>query len=271
MTAQKPLSIGETLEQLLRKEGLNQTEAALKIGVTRQYLNSVINDKLPLTTELQWKLQPVLKRGLDYWEDISKQYDKFLATPDGRRQQLQAKEEELAIHWDLQGQRTLVNYEIETAVNSGVIAFLSGSGERETPAFDKRRLRSTTYQLSVGEQAELFDTSGKSRVVRTFPYLELGRGEVARLATLEAVKIGGRLRAHIQGLADPLPWKLVQWMGRLIVEPWNEAPVTFGLINHGPETVRLIHGQPCLEISFEYLAAEPMRPAAPSEAEEATL
>ena len=265
MTQEKPLSIGETLEQMLRKEGLNQTEAAIKIGITRQYLNAVINGKLPLTTELQWKLQPVLKKGLEFWDDVGRQYDSYLTTAEGRRNHIMAREADLAVQWDLHGSRTLVNFEIETAVSNGVISVDIVRDDSASSAFDNRRMRMATYTLSVGPQAVVFDRQGSRRIASTLPYLELGVGERAKLATLETLRLGGRIMGHVEGLAAPLSSEWLELRGDKVIEPWNDSPLALGLKNDGFSPVRVSQGQPYVDISFEYLASEPMRPQPPKD------
>lgn len=258
MLTAKPLSAGETLEKLLRERGLNQTEASAKIGVTRQYLNAVINGKLPLTTELQWKLKPVVDKGLDFWTEVSKSYDVYLTTPEGRRQFLEAKEEDLIQQFDLHGQHVLVNYEVEAAVEAGVVG-MTIAGRM---SFQKERQGATTYLLSIGDEAEVFGANGSRRVASTWPHLDLLPGERARLMTLECLELGGRMRAHVHGLCDPFPGLFVQFAGSTVLEPWHGVQVSMPLIHNGSEPARLVRGQPGLKVSFEYLATEAARPAA---------
>lgn len=260
MLIAKPLSVGETLEKLLRERGMNQTEASAKIGVTRQYLNAVINGKLPLTTELQWKLKPVIEKGLDYWTEIGKSYDQYLTTPEGRRHFLEAKEEDLIQQFDLHGQHVLVNYEVEAAVEAGVIG-MTVSGK---PAFQKDRQGATGYLLSIGDEAEVFSPNGTRRVASTWPHLDLLPGERVRLMTLECLELGGRMRAHLHGLCDPFPGIFVQFVGSTVLEPWHGVQVSMPLIHLGSEPARLVRGQPGLKVSFEYLATEAARPPAAS-------
>ncbi|MBL9113992.1 MAG: helix-turn-helix domain-containing protein [Verrucomicrobiaceae bacterium] len=268
MTSDAPLTVGQTLEQLLRKEGLNQTEAALKIGITRQYLNSVINGKLPLTTELQWKIEPVVRKGLDFWESVKRDYDKYLTTSEGRRKHVEAREEELATRWDLLGPRKLVNYEIELAIEAGVVAIETTRGDTEMSSFDKNRLTSLTYVLSMGAAAELFATDGTRKLVKALPYLELAPGETLRGVTLETVRLGGRFAGFVHGLAEPLVDKMLELRGNRIIKPWNAVRVPYRVVNEGHTPIRLQQGEPFLEVIFEYLSAEPLRPE-PSESSDA--
>ena len=260
MTSEAPLTVGQTLEQLLRKEGLNQTEAALKIGITRQYLNSVINGKLPLTTELQWKIEPVVRKGLDFWDGVKREYDKYLTTSEGRRKHVEAQEEELATRWDLLGPRKLVNYEIELAIEAGVVAIETTRGDVEVTSFDRNRLSSLTYALSMGPAAEVFSVTGSRKVVKALPYLELAPGETLRGVTLETVRLGGRFAGFLQGVAEPLVDKMLELRGNRIIKPWNAVRVPYRVINEGHTPIRLQEGEPLVEVIFEYLSAEPIRP-----------
>ena len=80
------------------------------------------------------------------------------------------------------------------------------------------------------------------------------------MASRETVRLGSRFMGMIVGLADPLPEQFIQHGGNLLIKPWHESTVGFRLMNLGGKPVRLSRGQPCLEVQFRYLAAEPARP-----------
>jgi len=257
MILEKPLSAGETLEQLLREQGFNQTEAASKIGITRQYLNSVINGKLPLTTELQWKLKPVVGKGLDYWADVTSKYDSYVTTPEGRKRMLESREENLVQQFDLHGQHVLVNYEVEAAIEAGMIQLHSLAGKS---LFQKDRMGDTLYQLSFGEEAMVVGADRLTRIVSTTPHYQLLPGERLTMTTAEVVTLSHRVRMHIHGLCEPLPSNFVNYVGAGIVDPRNASPCDIRLSHGGWEPLAISHGASALLVSFEYLAAEPARP-----------
>jgi plasmid maintenance system antidote protein VapI len=47
---------GEILEEKIKERSLTQAQAADRIGITRQYLNGIINGKYPFTADLGLKL-----------------------------------------------------------------------------------------------------------------------------------------------------------------------------------------------------------------------
>ncbi len=257
MIVEKPLSAGETLEQLLREQGFNQTEAASKIGITRQYLNSVINGKLPLTTELQWKLKPVVGKGLDFWADVTSKYDTYVTTPEGRRRLLESREESLIQQLDLHGQHVLVNYEVEAAIEAGMIQLNGLTGKN---LFQKDRMGDTLYQLSFGDEAMVVGTDGQMRIVSTAPYYQLQPGERLAATTAEIVALSHRVRMLIHGVCEPLPSDFVSYVGAGVIEPRNGAPCDIRLFHGGWRPTTISHGASALLVSFEYLAAEPARP-----------
>lgn len=257
MIFEKPLSAGETLEQLLRERGLNQTEAASKIGITRQYLNSVINNKLPLTTELQWKMKPIVGKGLEFWAEVSNKFDTYVTTPEGRKRMLEAREEGLVQQFDLHGQHVLVNYEIEAAIEAQMIQFTGLDGRN---LFKKDRLGDTLYQLTFSEEAMVVGTDRTTRIVNTLPHYDLMPGERLSMPTAEVVGLSNRIRMHLHGLCDPLPENFVQFMSADLVEPRSASQCTLRLLHSGWSPVRIACGDPALLVSFEYLAAEPARP-----------
>jgi plasmid maintenance system antidote protein VapI len=263
MTSAKLLSPGQTLEALLRDQGYNQTEAASKIGITRQYLNSVIHGKLPLTTELQWKIKPVLGKGLEFWSDVSNKYDSYLKTPEGLRGMLEQREDDLVQQFDLHGQHALVNYEVEAAVEAQMIQLTSVDGRN---LFRKENLSDTLYQLSFSDEAKVTSIDPTTRelvtqFVRTQPHYDLLPGQWLTMPTAEIVSLSNRVRMQIHGLCDPFPAEFVKYNGPLMVEPRNATQPMLLLHHGGFKSVRISHGSPALLVSFDYLAAEPARPA----------
>jgi addiction module HigA family antidote len=263
MKTSPPPTIGQTLEHLLRKVGLNQTEAAQKIGISRQYLNSVINGKFPLTVDLQWKLEPIIRQDTDFWDNVKREYDFYLTTSDGRRQFVESRGDELATRWDLVGPRRLVNHEIQYAVESGVIILdkqTARTGEQYVNAFDKQRLKAMTYTLSVGPSLSILKTNGRRQTFKDADTLYLEPKESVVGTTLERLTLGGRISAAQHAVEENLEASMLDLRTRRIIPPWNNSGVSYRIVNEGSENVPLSIGTPLLEITFDYLGSAPSTP-----------
>jgi hypothetical protein len=262
-TERIPLSQGQTLDQILRVKGLTQTEAALRTGVTRQYLNTVIKGKAPFTTELQTKLKSLLGKDLEFWDQVAQRHEDFMKSPEGLRQVLAERENEISVQWDIHGPHTLLNFELETAVQAGVISICTQAGEQQINAYDPDWQLSTSYQLSLGEVVEIIEPDGKKRRGSENAFIK--RGEVALLETRELIKIGGRVRIHLNGTCGDFAAFHIGHIGTRVIEPWHAGAISFQVFHFGSKPVELKLAEPCIQVSFEYLAMEPKRPVDPEE------
>jgi deoxycytidine triphosphate deaminase len=86
----------------------------------------------------------------------------------------------------------------------------------------------------------------------------LKRGQMIEFHTHEDIKLHGRVRAVVNGLADPLATSFVHLFCHRLREPGSIGQMTFGLINMGPVDLPIRAGDPCLSVSFEYLAQDSM-------------
>lgn len=250
MTNLLPKSPGETLGDLIREKGLNQTEAATKLGITRQYLNSVINNKYPVTAELRLKLSELLKTKPDFWAEVQKNWDEHLTSPEGRALKREREQDELTLNFDIRGGHTLVDHEIEAAMKAEHLAIVP---------FDRECLHSTCYHLSFGLRGFSYPPgSAEPRQIATKPGFLLKRGQMLTISTRETLTLPSRVRAVVHGLTEQWSDKFLQCFHQRVIEPGMSGSVTFGLINSGPFDLEITEGEPCLALSFEYLAQEPV-------------
>jgi addiction module HigA family antidote len=249
-----PKSVGGTLADLLAARNLNQTEAATKLSLTRPYLNGIINGKYPLSMDLKMKLKSLLNVEPDFWAGVQAAHELWKGSPEGRRQLLERGREELYNSLDLRGAHVLVAHEIEEAVEGGAIEIdglnLKIDGHRE-------RLLQTSLLLTFGSVATVrvigSEVGTDHDLTKGFV---LKRGQMVEFHTHEDLKLHGRVRAVVNGLTDPFATSFVQLFCHRLREPGSIGQMSFGLINLGPMDLPLRAGDPCLSVSFEYLAQE---------------
>jgi len=254
MVKSPPKSPGDMLDELLRERGMNQTEAATKLGLTRPYLNGVINGKYPLGPDLRLRLQPLLETKPEFWESVQRDFEAWQNSVDGRAARMAATIEDFHNALDLRGAHTLVDHEIEGAMKAGALEVVPFD-----PTRDRERLLATSLHLTVGLRGYLH-TSGSAETtsVMTKPGLLLKRGQMVTLSTRESLVLSSRVRAHVNGLTEQWADKFLHCFHQRLLEPGFRGAITFALINAGPTDVELPEGECCLSLSFEYLAQEPL-------------
>ncbi|MCE7063759.1 HigA family addiction module antitoxin [Dyadobacter sp. CY326] len=71
-----PVHPGEILkEEYIAERGLTITEVANGIGVTRQSLSAIVNEKAGITPELAVKLSEAFGNTAQFWLNLQKNYD----------------------------------------------------------------------------------------------------------------------------------------------------------------------------------------------------
>jgi addiction module HigA family antidote len=250
MTSAPPKSPGEIVADLLKDNHLNQTEAAAKLSITRPYLNSIINGKYPLTAEMRIKLSGLLGTKPDFWSDVQKSYDTWQVSDSGRVARRALMADSLNLNLDISGGHVLVDHEIESAVNAGVLGIAG---------FDRERLQASCYHFAIGLRGFTYPGGGvETREAATKPGLVLKRGQMVTLSTRESLTLPSRIRAVVMGLTEQWCGKFLHCDVQRLYEPGMSGPLTFGLLNQGPYELTLHEGEPCLAVSFEYLAHEPV-------------
>ena len=81
MIMNKPPHVGEILRELyLEPLGITVTEAAEHLGVTRQALSRLINEKSGISAEMAIRLSKAFDTSAEYWMNFEKQYELWLAS-----------------------------------------------------------------------------------------------------------------------------------------------------------------------------------------------
>jgi addiction module HigA family antidote len=72
----KPMHPGEMLrEDVLPSLGKNKTEIAGLLGISRQTLFDILNEKQPITPAMALRFGKLLGNGPDLWIDLQRAYD----------------------------------------------------------------------------------------------------------------------------------------------------------------------------------------------------
>jgi antitoxin HigA-1 len=252
MTATTPLRAGDVLSEKLRELSLNQTEAAARLSITRQYLNGIINGKYPLTADLLLKINPLLGTSNEFWAEVERSHASYLASPQGRAEVLRQNLETQALNLDVRGDHTLVNHQIESMIDSG---YLNLGIPAEAA---KERILPTSYECAVGDAGWVEAAPPQEKRPVSFARgITVSRGMMVTLSTQEVIPALPRVRVHIIGLTQHWASKYCQVFHPGLIEPGMSGAISFAVLNHGSQNFTLKTGEPILRIAFEHLSQEP--------------
>ena len=248
LTAKSP---AELLEDIIKQKNLTQGQAADLIGISRQYLNGIINGKYPFTADLGLKLTEPLGTTPQFWNESIRSYDGYLQSDQGREAKRTKDEEALVLDLELQTAPTLVNHQIHAAMDTGFL--------RVEPPVAKGTLQPTALLLSLDQKGFRYTGGGSPEEVALRPWLVLRRGETLATSTREKIGLPTRLRGRVLGLFDALASQCLLLSCAAVLEPGRMLNhLSFSLTNVGPFEVRLVAGDPCIAVGFEFLAQEPL-------------
>lgn len=241
---------GLLLEEKIKERNLTQAQAAQRIGITRQYLNGIINGKYPFTADLGLKLAEPLGAPPEFWAEAVQAHDRYLATDEGRELRRAKDLEALLLDFELHGVRTLVDHHIEAALQADYLRIL--------PPPPRERILASQMQLTFGLKGFHYDSQGRLTTLATKPSLTLRRGESLSINTHEKIIIPARLRGRVLGLSETLADQFLTWSCPTVLDHPFSNHLKLTLTNHGPLEVRIAQGEPCLMLGFEFFAQEPL-------------
>ena len=79
MEMHNPAHPGEVLKELYFPQGMGVSEAAKKLGVSRQTLSAIINGRAGISAEMAMRLAKALGTSPDLWLGMQMQYDLWRA------------------------------------------------------------------------------------------------------------------------------------------------------------------------------------------------
>lgn len=223
-------SAGSTPGQHLRAEmerlGLNQVALSNALGVTRQTINNIVNDRQPISRALSAKLGRLTGQPSDYWLQSL-----FAPTVVG----------------SASTQTLLVNHQILAALERGII---------EIAPFDRRGLRAASMELTLGSIDAVPRKAGERISVR------LQRGGSATAKTRERIRLP---LDHLGRVGISPQFARVGLIGcqQLHIEPGFSGHLDIRLLNAGEADIVLRIGDPVFALEIVALGSLPLAGLAP--------
>jgi deoxycytidine triphosphate deaminase/plasmid maintenance system antidote protein VapI len=227
------LTPGQHLRAELRRLGLDQVAAGRALGLTRQTINNIVNDRFPIARATASKLGELTGHRADYWLQSAFPTDHSAAPVRSRPSVAEP------------GGHVLVNQQILRALQQGVI--------RIEP-FAESQLRSASIDFTLDRQA--MTLSGES--------IDLGGKHGFRLESGRAVKVYTRERIELPpnylgraGAAERLAVSGVVAMHALQIDPGFRGRLHFCLFNASEREFPMRPGDPVLCVEIMPLAVAP--------------
>jgi deoxycytidine triphosphate deaminase/addiction module HigA family antidote len=227
------LTPGQHLRAELRRLGLDQVAAGRALGVTRQTINNIVNDRFPISRATASKLGQLTGHRADYW--LQSVFPVAHSAVESRSKPSVTES----------GGHVLVNQQILRALEDGVICI---------EPFAESQLRSASVDLTLDRQA--MTLSGES--------IDLGGQQGFRLKSGRAVKVYTRERIELPpnylgraGAAERLAVSGVVAMHALQIDPGFRGKLHFCLFNASEREFPMRPGDPVLCIEIMPLAVAP--------------
>jgi len=227
------LTPGQHLRAELRRLGLDQVAAGRALGVTRQTVNNIVNDRHPISRLTASKLGELTGHRADYWLQSVFPADQSAVLVRSGVSVAEA------------GGHVLVNRQILRALQEGVI--------RIDP-FAESQLRSASVDLTLDREA--MTLSGET--------IDLGGKHGFRLESGRAVKVCTRERIELPpnylgraGAAERLAVSGVVAMHALQIDPGFRGRLHFCLFNASEREFPLRPGDAVLCVEIMPLAVAP--------------
>lgn len=214
---------GEHLRAEMQRLGFDQGTLAQALGVSRQSVNNIVTDRLPISRAMAGKLARVTGRSSDYW--LQEAFT--LHGPTARAARPSG---------------ILVRQQILRAVEDGIVGIAP---------FDSARVRAASLDLTLDS---IVTSAGKSIDLNAARGYRLKRGELIVARARETIHLPldyiARLGASGRGASS-----FLMPLQQLQIEPGFKGRVQFSLFNAGRDEVTLHPGDEIVCIEIIALAA----------------
>lgn len=225
----------EIIFNYMNKNNLSQDKMAKKLGISRQYLNLILNGNKPITPKLALELESETYYSHQFWlgqlsesENIKNGNDIFRL-------------------WKERGYRTLVDHEIKIAVKKNYL---------KINPFDLRNLLPTSYTLTIGNKLLLSHEEEPIRLSEEDSEIKLQPNNKVAILTKEYLSIPRNISAVLSPSTKIID-KAISIQNGGKVHPGYNGLIIFIVTNNSESSIQLQYGSPILHIEFKFLPITP--------------
>lgn len=232
---------GEVLKDFLTSQNLKQEAAAESLGITRQYLNRLLNaDDFRLTGDLIMKVAVLTRRSADYWRHLEDDWQDSRAGKEvGDQHSVERFEEDLSGS----GVTHLVDFQIRKALTEKSL---------EIVGFKMANLQGASYDLTIGEVDPLDGNIRRGNIGEFW----LEPGDSALVSTAESLRLSKRMLGRL-GPMMKLAHKGLNLITGPQIDPGFEGHISVTITNLSKRKRLLSVGEPFLTVDFCLLRFPP--------------
>jgi plasmid maintenance system antidote protein VapI len=243
MTPSRPTTPGEHLAHLLEERKISQSDLAQKVGMTRPYLNGVINGKYPFNHKLARRLESVLQVESTYWMELLRQWEKYGESDQGRQEIQREAETQLVGEWSIRGRGYMLGWEVARARKAGMIGI--------------DNFQEDNLQADGSYVARLGEVNMDGRPLDLRKGISFRRNMRILATTAEIFSLNEHIRMEFAGLSENFQLAFVQTPQSTVLPSFDSAELTLPLINAVGDEVELEIGLELAIVRFYFDAEVP--------------
>lgn len=232
---------GEVLKDFLINQDLKQEAAAESLGITRQYLNRLLNaEDFRLTGDLIMKVAGLTRRSADYWRHLEDDWQNSRAGKEvGEQHSVERFEEGLSA----MGVTQLVDFQIRKALTEKSLEIIG---------FKKPNLQGASYDLTIGEVDPLDVDLHRGEEGEYW----LEPGDSALVSTAESLRLSDRMLGRL-GPMMKLAHRGLNLITGPQIDPGFEGHISVAITNLSKRNRFLRVGESFLTVDFYLLRFPP--------------
>lgn len=227
----------EHLRKEMKRLGFDQTSLADALGISRQVVNYLVNDKQAPSPQVGGALSNVMRLPPGYWFQ-----DTYFDIPAHDQAKWVSKPSDAT-----QIVRILVDHQIESAVADGLI---------DISPFERANLKQASLDLTLGNDA--IDMGGQRIRLADPNAPALLPGQSILVTTQETINLKNRMIGRVAGSTHYTRQGIVVFQG-LHIDPGFNSTLQFLVSNLGLKPVTLEPGMALLSMELHTLAETPDR------------
>ncbi len=236
---------GEYIKKnILEAHGITQKKLAELLNVSRQTINHLVKGTIHLTPTMALKLSSAYGESVEFWLNLEDNYKDNRITPDDNKRNL------LIQKWKTQSAHTLVDFEIKSALELGML----GSN------FSANSIQPASYDLRIGEKAIFSSTNKKHKSINLIEETPLFEPHsIAVLSTKEKIEFPKFLLGRLGSMTSLTSNAIIALFGAH-VDPGFKGVLYITLINLGNNKFPIEYEQPFITMEISYLSMHPKNP-----------
>ena len=225
------ISPGKKLRSLIVDRGLDQIKVADEIGVTRQTINNIVNDRQPISRDMANRLARLTGKTPGYWlQSEFPERDELDVRPDPALEG---------------GAGVLVDHQIVQAIDDSIIGI---------DPCDLSQVQAASIDLRLGDR--IIPAGGQAETIGGGKSFRLHPGQTVNVETRETVRFPPNYLGRVGPMTQIARFGIIMAHG-FQIDPNYQGRLQFCLFNAGRGSYELVSGAPVVSLEITRLGATP--------------